>query len=59
MQAVTDLRLLQVAQVGVQARQPHRRVIQCALQLQFTIDMVVTQQGENIPLQLAGAARVE
>jgi hypothetical protein len=58
-QAIADLRFLQVAQVGVQARQPHRRVVQLAFQLQVAVDVVGLDQFEDVALQLAGTARVE
>ncbi len=59
MQAIANLRFLQVAQVGVQARQPHRGIVQLAFQLQFAVDVVGLDQFENVALQLAGAPRVE
>ncbi|MNO04138.1 hypothetical protein D3C81_2250590 [compost metagenome] len=53
MQAIANLRLLEVAQVGVQARQPDRRVglaVEFAVQLQFPIDVGFAHQFENLPL---------
>ncbi|MNQ72029.1 hypothetical protein D3C85_867210 [compost metagenome] len=62
MQAVADLRLLQVAQVSVESRQPDRRVgiaVELFVQLQFTVDVGVTHQLQDVALQLSGAARIE
>ncbi|MNZ51945.1 hypothetical protein D3C78_697770 [compost metagenome] len=59
MQAIADLRLLEVAQVGVQARQPHRGIVQRTFDLQLAVDMVVAHQRQDVALQLAGPARVE
>ncbi|KPY85984.1 primosome assembly protein PriA [Pseudomonas syringae pv. spinaceae] len=62
MQAVANLRFLQVTQISVQTRQPDRRVgvaVGGVVQRQFTIDTGFTDQFENVPLQLAGPARIE
>ena len=58
MQAVADLRFLQVAQVGIQARQPHRRV-RLTAQFQLLVDTGFAHQLEDVFLQLLGTARVE
>ncbi|VVN73263.1 hypothetical protein PS685_05160 [Pseudomonas fluorescens] len=61
-QAIADLRLFQVTQIGVQARQPDRRIgiaVEVFIQLQFAVDVAVAYQLQNVPLQLPGAARIE
>lgn len=58
-QAIANLRFLEVAQVGVQAWQPHRSIFQLAFELQFAVDVVGLDQFEDIALKLAGASRVE
>lgn len=58
MQAVADLRLLQVAEIGVQLRQPAVRIV-AELQADLAVETVVAQEDENLAAQLFGAARVE
>ena len=62
MQPVADLRLFEVAQIGVQTRQPNSRIgvaVEVVVQLQLAINVGVAHQLENIALQFTGAARVE
>lgn len=62
MQAVADLRFLEIAQVGVQPWQPERRIgfaFQWSVQLQLAVDLGLAHQAQDVPLQLPGAARVE
>ncbi len=62
MQAIANLRFLQVTQVSVQTWQPERRVgiaVEVLAQRQFAVDMGFTDQFENVTLQLARAARIE
>ena len=58
MQAIADLRFLQVAQVGIQARQPHRRV-RLTAQFKLLVDTGFAHQLEDVFLQLQRTARVE
>ncbi len=61
-QAIANLRLFQVTQVSVQTRQPQRRIgiaVEVLAQSQLAIYMGFTDQFENIPLQLARAARIQ
>ena len=55
---VADLRLLQVAEIGVQLRQPTVRIV-AELQADLAVETVVAQEDENLAAQLFGAARVE
>ena len=62
MQAIADLRLFQIAQVGVQARQPDCRVgiaVELFVQLQFAVDVRVAHQLQDVALQLAGTPWIE
>lgn len=62
MQAIANLRLLQVTQVGVQARQPDRRIgvaVEVFVQGQFLVDAGFAHQLEDVLLQLAGTPWVE
>ena len=62
MQAIANLRFLQITQIRVQTRQPDRRIgvaVQPGIQLQFTINLRVAHQLQNVALQLTGAARIE
>ncbi len=56
------MRLFQVTQVSVQTRQPDRSIgvaVSGVVQRQFAINTGFTDQFENVPLQLAGAARIK
>lgn len=56
MQAIANLRFLQITQVSVQTWQPERRVgiaVEVLAQRQFAVDMGFTDQFENVTLQLS------
>ena len=62
MQAIADLRFLQITEIGVQTRQPDCSVgiaVGRLVQRQLTVDLRFANQIQDVTLQLAGAARVK
>ncbi|MNI22304.1 hypothetical protein D3C73_758560 [compost metagenome] len=61
-QAIADLRFLQVTQIRIQPRQPDRRVgvtVQAFVQLQLAVDMGLAHQLQDVTLQLPRPPWVE
>ena len=61
-QPIADLRFLEVTQIRVQTRQPNSRIgiaVQLFVELQFTVNVGVAYQLQNVTLQLAGTPRVK